>query len=175
MAANIYKKIGIVSMFSLAVILSYANIASAQNVQNFLTNEESKIQQDMGTGAINSNQASAIQDRQAKIMYQEQQDMSQNGGSLNPQQQRQIAGEESNLNSNLNRDADQSNSSSYRNNQMAYQNYQNNNFNNRWQNWPNSQPQQNWQNFWNQNQTNNFNNQSATYNNGYDRHHRRQW
>jgi len=170
-----YKKIGAKSILFALLVVCSTNPSKAQNVQNFISNEENKIQQDSVDGALNSKQSSALQNRQAQIMYQEQQDKNLNGGNLTQQEQRQIAGEERGL-------ARGANGAIYQNNPNAA------NMNNGWQNrpnpgWnpnnPNYQAQQNWRGPWNQNQSNNLNNQPNQYsNNGYNgqqRRHHRQW
>jgi hypothetical protein len=78
--------------------------AWAQNAQTWLTNEENKIQQDAGSGMINSQQAGNLQNRAAQIQQQEQTYLNQNGGTLTPQEGRQIGHEVRGLNRGLSRD-----------------------------------------------------------------------
>jgi hypothetical protein len=164
------KKISVTSIFSLLALACSINTAGAQGVQNFVTNEENNIQQDMAAGAINSKQASAIQNQQAAIMSQEQQYKNQNGGNLTPQQRQQIAGEERQLKNVVNQTV-------YQNNPNANINRMQNGTYAGWnQNNPNwVQQQQNWRNNWNQNQNNYTSSQSNSYNGYEHHHHHRQW
>jgi len=102
-------KFNLVAMLVAATFLGYALGAQAQNTQQWLTNEASKIQGDYGSGAINQSQAGRLQQGTARILQQQQQDMAQNGGTLTPQQQGQISQEIRGLNSHLNRDLTRNN------------------------------------------------------------------
>jgi hypothetical protein len=163
-----YKKIGVWSVFFAFMLTCSTSVSRAQNVQNFISNEENKIQQDSAVGALNSKQTSALQNRQAQIMLQEQQDKNMNGGNLTQQESRQLAGEEKGLSRGVNGTMSQNNPNAA-------------NMNNGWLNRfkgafnpnnPNFQAQQNWRNTWNQNQVNNVNGQT---NNGEPPRHHRQW
>ena len=111
-------------------------MAQAQNQQQFLPNVENGIVNDMNSGAINSNQAKQLQNRANAIQSQELRDMSQNNGSLTPQEQKQINRESARLNQSAHSDVRQDNPNS--------------NFNQNWRSQYNSNGQQ-----WNQNNPNN--------------------
>jgi hypothetical protein len=71
---------------------------------NWETNQQGAINRDVSQGALNVGQAAALQNREAQIQAQQQQYMNQNGGTLAPQQQRQIDSELRGVNQNINRD-----------------------------------------------------------------------
>ena len=87
-----------------ALCLSPVAAANAQSLQNWATNEATKILQAQGSGMINSNQGAQLQNRDAQIQAQEQQYLNQNGGTLTPQESRQIGSELRHLNRGLNKD-----------------------------------------------------------------------
>jgi hypothetical protein len=94
----------LVSMLAALSVLGCALAAQAQNTQQWLTREASKVQADYGSGAINQSQAGKLQQQTQSILNQEQQDMVRNGGYLTPQQQGQISQEIRGLNGHLSRD-----------------------------------------------------------------------
>src|SRR5271163_2374357 len=83
--------------------------ANAQGFLNWAANQAGQIQQDMGTGLINPNQAAGLQNREAQIQAQEQNDLARNGGYLSPLQQRQISSELKGVNRALGRDVSRNN------------------------------------------------------------------
>jgi hypothetical protein len=107
------SKIVVASTLSFLTIAFSTNIAKAQGMQNWLNNEEGKIQQDMGAGALNSGQATGLQNQQAAIDQQVAQDRAANGGRLTQQQKQQVAAEEQNLNRQVNRDIYQNNPNAF--------------------------------------------------------------
>lgn len=165
-----------ISIFSLVLPTFVITAAQAQNPQNFLQNSTSQIQQAYGSGAINPGQAAALQNRDAQIVNQEQQDMAQNGGHLTRQEKKQIDGEVKGMDHSMQNDVRSNNPNANMPNRWfpqqgnQYPQYPNG-VNPNWNpNNPNyAQQQQNWRN-WNQN---NPNNQSQNPNgNPYHHHHR---
>src|SRR5262249_20936692 len=77
----------------LALFFAGTTAAGAQNVQNWMTNQTSQVQQDLSQGLINANQATQLAGREAQIQQQQQQWAAQNGCTLTPQQNQQIARE----------------------------------------------------------------------------------
>ncbi len=93
-----------VAILTTTLITASMAAAQAQNVQNWISNEANKIIQDSASGLITPNQGAKLQKRQAQIQSQEQTELIQNGGFLTPQQSRQIATEEKQLDQSLNKD-----------------------------------------------------------------------
>src|ERR1700683_765107 len=79
-----------ISIFSIVLPTFLITAAQAQNPQNFIQNSTNQIQQAYGSGQLNPGQAAALQNRDAQIVNQEQQDMAQNGGHLTGQEKKQI-------------------------------------------------------------------------------------
>lgn len=151
------SKIVTASTFSFVLLAISANMAKAQGMQNWLNNEEGKIQQGMGSGMLNSGQATNLQNQQAAIDQQVVQDKAANGGRLTQQQKQQVAAEEKNMNWQMNKDAYQNNPNAY--SQRAFGGYPRpvSNWNPNWNaNNVNYQQPQNWNPNWNQ-QNANFN------------------
>src|SRR5277367_5771411 len=84
-----------------AMLLVSTSAAGAQNLQNWETNQAGQIQQDMSNGQINASQASALAAREAQIQAQQQQYMSQNGGTLTPAESQQLSREMHGVNHSL--------------------------------------------------------------------------
>jgi len=112
------------------VIVSFSTVSLspcfAQGPQNWATNEANKIQQDAASGAINQNQATRLETRDAQIQAQEQQDMNQNGGKLTQQERGQIGSELRNLNQHTGQDIQRDNPN-FNNNNGLPQTWQNRN------------------------------------------------
>jgi hypothetical protein len=102
-------KFNLVSILMAISLVGWPIGAYAQNAQNWLTNEASKIQADYGSGAINQSQAGRLQQGTARILSEEQQAMARQGGVLTPQQQGQFGSEIRKLNEERRKDVQRDN------------------------------------------------------------------
>ncbi len=89
---------------AVASVLMLPAGANAQNAMNWSANQTGQIQQDLNSGLINAGQAAALQNREAQIQAQTQREILQNGGTLNPLQQRQLNSELRGVNKALGKD-----------------------------------------------------------------------
>jgi len=71
---------------------------------NWELNQQGAINQDVAGGALSTGQAAALDNREAQIQSQQQRYMSQNGGTLTPQEQQRIGSELGNVNRQMSRD-----------------------------------------------------------------------
>ena len=107
----------------------------------------------MNSGAINSTQAQQLQNRANAIQTQEMRDMSQNGGTLTPQEQAQINRESARLNRAAHQDVRTDNPNANFNPNWSQQPGYNNQYNQNGQQWNQNNPNaQNYRrNRWNNN------------------------
>ncbi len=144
------RTISVSLSFSILASLCLAQTMPATAQMTAPTNWEAKqqntINQEAASGVINSKQAAALQRREAQIQAQQQQYLNQNGGTLTTQQKHQIDSElrsvNKHLNSDVKRNAAQTNPAGVPLVAPAWQN----SAQRQWQQWPNNAPPQQWQN-----------------------------